>query len=132
MPNKAFCNLHLPSSRLGTLFGLRLPPRAGMSRRPAPSTPRAYNLSPLKASPVRPREPANSVPTPTSSTPEKHPFANTTSKLEIVRPSTSGDIDVEEEVQLYDDLCRDNEAETDEVSVVVSAFAAQAVGLDGG
>ena len=72
------------------------------------------------------------MPTPTSSTPQKHPFANTTSKLEILRPSTSGDIDVEEEVQLYDDLCRDNEAETDEVSAVVSAFATQGMGLDGG
>lgn len=53
------------------------------------------------------------MPTPTSSTPEKHPFANTTSKLEIVKPSTSGDIDVEEEAKLYHELCCDYEAETD-------------------
>lgn len=70
--------------------------------------------------------------TPTSSTPEKHPFANTTSKLEIVKPSTSGDIDVEEEAKLYDELCCDYEAETDNVSLVVSAFAAHGMGLDGG
>lgn len=84
-----------------------------MSRRPAPSTSLADSFSPLRAPPLRSTEPANSVPTPTSSTPEKHPFANTTSKLEVVRPSISGDIDVEEEVKLYDDLCCNYEAETD-------------------
>jgi len=103
-----------------------------MSRRPAPSTPQVDDISSLKAPPLRPREPANSVPTLTSSTPEKHPFANTTSKLEIVKPSTSGDIDVEEEATLYEELCRNYEAETDDVSVIVSAFASQGMGLEGG
>jgi hypothetical protein len=69
------------------------------------------------------------VPIPTSSTPEEHPFANTTSKLEILKPSTSGDIDVEGEAKLYDELCRNYEAETDDVSVVVSACTAQGMGV---
>jgi len=51
----------------------------------------------------------------------KHPFAHTTSKLELL-PSGSGSggtIDVEEETRLYDELSRVYEDDTDDVSILV-------------
>ena len=52
----------------------------------------------------------------------KHPFAHTTSKLELL-PSGSGSrgtIDVEEEARLYDELSRVYEDDTDDVSILIS------------
>ncbi|KIM38455.1 hypothetical protein M413DRAFT_447714 [Hebeloma cylindrosporum] len=51
-------------------------------------------------------------------TPQVHPFANSTSKLELI-PSESTTLDginVEEEARLYDELCRTYEDETDAFS----------------
>ena len=51
-------------------------------------------------------------------TPPVHPFANSTSKLELIPSSTTttaDGIDVEEEARLYDELCRNYEEETDDV-----------------
>ena len=50
--------------------------------------------------------------------PQVHPFANSTSRLELIPPSSSITVDginVEEEARLYDELCRSYEDETDAV-----------------
>lgn len=55
--------------------------------------------------------------------PQVHPFANSTSKLELIPPSLSttvDGIDVEEEARLYDELCRSYEDETDAVGPSLS------------
>lgn len=45
-----------------------------------------------------------------------HPFASSTSKLEVIRSATDK-IDVEEEARLYDELCRNYEEDIDDDSV---------------
>ena len=51
-------------------------------------------------------------------TPQIHPFATSTSKLELIPSSTKTTVDginVEEEARLYDQLCRSYDDETDDV-----------------
>lgn len=44
-----------------------------------------------------------------------HPFANSTSKLELIPSGNADNIDVAEEAALYDELCRTYEDETEQV-----------------
>ena len=56
--------------------------------------------------------------------PQVHPFANSTSKLELIPSSTTTTVDginVEEEARLYDQLCRSYEDETDDVCPSLSS-----------
>ena len=48
-----------------------------------------------------------------------HPFAGSTSKLEILPSSANSDmIDVEEEARLYDELCRNYEEDSNSVRFI--------------
>jgi hypothetical protein len=50
--------------------------------------------------------------------PIDHPFASSTSKLEILHPVTASGIDVEEEARLYEELCEAYENDVRNVSVI--------------